>query len=200
MTSDINTTMCNTTQLEGLDILEEIWNDFSAAVECNQSSSSYDLVISSSYGDGCSFVDETLVDFPRQLWAFTSDPVLLQNNEDATCLSVSSDPNPSLEMVACTNANAKKWMYIFEGGELFYTNQVDGTGGMNCLTHTANGLSISQCDSLGTSGNQSWTYNSVSSTVELGSTNTCLLVNSTTHAIVVGDCSLTEARWSQYSE
>ena len=50
---------------------------------------------------------------------------------------------------------------------------------------------------------QSWSYNSVSNTIEFGHSGTsglCLIVNTTTQVLELDSCDLTEARWSQYSE
>ncbi len=94
-------------------------------------------------------------------------------------------------------------MLIYELGHVFYT--ANSTSDMQCLTNSAAGLAVTPCDSssVADGDGQSWTYNSVSNTIEFGHNGTsglCLTVNTTTQVLELGSCDLTEARWSQYSE
>ena len=221
-----NETMCWYTQRNAIDLLMDIDLHYEKAPECqaaplpvsvsHSSTTRVDgsnptdtsqrktrALLSRSYGPACGY-DEQVATIPGQLFAYSSNPVLLSNEATGDCLA--SD----LSLVPCTDSRAEEWIHIFDesreanvGGEIFF---VDHTHSMRCLSRTSNypnaSLEVSPCDSSGASLSQKWMYDGTSGLLILPDSEpqSCVLIGDSHVDVQLGSCSDSRARWSQYSE
>ena len=188
-------TTCYNIQPTGFDLLDDMWGKYSSSQSCVDSATNSRAFGRSYGGGGCGF-DETLVTIPSELFDEASNPTILSNTDFDGCLG------KTLELGDCQGDGREEWVYLFFGGEIFYT---DSLGDMWCLTKSGSSSSviIELCD--GTSLSQSWFYNASFGLIQKksGDNSECLICNQTDTAVscnVVGDCSSKGARFVQYSE
>lgn len=187
--STFNTTTCWRVQKNASDLLEEMYSEFNGKCKPTAADSSVPFVFSSSFSGGCGY-DESLVKLSSERFNFVSDAVKLQSNKDGRCLS-------GLDLHPCEVESTVSWVYVFQSGHLFY----DDSGMMKCLSLvsdiSSDGLEIRVCDHQ--DQYQRWTYNGDDSTLSIQhDSKTCLTSEGSSAAL--GSCTLTVAKWSQFTE
>lgn len=130
--------------------------------------------------------DDAVV-IPSELFSFASDPILLMNVEKEKCLSEDLSP------VKCTSPVAVKWVYLFNGGELFTIQ----SSGMQCLSVLDdNATVLSGCNSLddAVSARQRWDYDELAGTLKSRFSGLCLSMSFANATL--DQCDAIQARWS----
>ncbi|EJK76609.1 hypothetical protein THAOC_01618, partial [Thalassiosira oceanica] len=223
-TTKVNKTSCDYMQRSALDLLKEMDSHFGrecprffSAIEPDsfyyeEYKRTFRPMFSRSYGPQCGY-DDSVAIMPTQLFAYASDPVLLQNmgGDDASqsiCLA------KDLSLVDCKGPEAVQWVHIFGfgdddiGGEIFYNEYGSGETKdyrMRCISRSSDPadktLSIVVCDASHAS-NTRWDYDGNNGILKVpqSDNNECIVVNTSLKKVEVGDCSSSLARWSQYSE